>query len=87
MASESLSSRSSDFLRRSVMQLWPKVFAYGVSLVRDRHWAEDLCQETYLRFFEMRRPVDSIWLEAQPPVFPIWAKTSQKPTSSWFTVT
>ena len=39
------------------------------------------------RASEMRRPVDSIWEEAQPPVLPIWAKTSQKPRLSWFTVT
>jgi RNA polymerase sigma-70 factor (ECF subfamily) len=29
-----------------------------MSLVRDRHRAEDLCQETYLRFFRMQRPID-----------------------------
>jgi RNA polymerase sigma-70 factor (ECF subfamily) len=40
------------------MQLWPKVYAYGFSLVRDGHRAEDLCQETYLRFFGMKRTVD-----------------------------
>lgn len=46
-------------MQKSALKLWPKVFAYGLSLVRDRDHAEDLCQETYLRFFSMKRPVDS----------------------------
>jgi len=58
LASTPLTPSSSEFLRRSVLQLWPKVYAFGRSLVRDPHRAEDLCQEAYLRFFEMKRPVD-----------------------------
>jgi RNA polymerase sigma-70 factor (ECF subfamily) len=45
-------------MRRSVLQLWPKVHAFGLALVRDPHQAEDLCQEAYLRFFGMKRTVD-----------------------------
>jgi RNA polymerase sigma-70 factor (ECF subfamily) len=48
----------SEFMRRSALKLWPKIFAYALALVRDRHGAEDLCQEAFLRLFTMKRGVD-----------------------------
>ena len=36
---------------------------------------------------EMRRLTASVWLAAQPPLFPIVANTSKSPSSSWLIVT
>ena len=64
------------FCQLGVGQRMPVIFLMTDSMVTPERRAR-----------EMRRPVDSIWEEAQPPVLPIWAKTSQKPWLSWFTVT
>jgi RNA polymerase sigma-70 factor, ECF subfamily len=45
-------------LRQIALDLWPRVFGFARSLTGDGSRAEDLCQETYLRFFGMKRPVD-----------------------------
>ena len=46
-----------DSLPDCAMRLWPQVFGFAMSLGGGRHRAEDLCQEAFLRLFEMKRPV------------------------------
>ena len=43
---------------REALALWPEMFGFAVQFARDRAKAEDLCQEAYLRFFGMERPID-----------------------------
>lgn len=59
MADKAQFPAQSDFLRKCALKLWPQVYGYVLSLVKDQHHAEDLSQEVYLKLFTMNRSIDS----------------------------
>lgn len=58
MAAHSVQKIDIESLRARALELWPKVYGFGISLTRDGSRAEDLCQEAYLHLFSMKRKVD-----------------------------